>query len=191
MAHSDTANTQCASTHTVHMHVCVCVQDTCLRVCARIDMPGCLACTDLPMGVLSIVLAANSDTKLSTLTQVCSAYSWLNVGGKLLKLVALQRLFAEEKDIKRKMQKSSGRWSCPARMLIYRGLTFVAVCCSQPPAPPDPTLVWMRRVLEAHGIGGNLHVTASSMGSGPCCMEGHVVVPSHTLHTLPIRTSNC
>jgi hypothetical protein len=69
------------------------------------------------MGVLSIVLAANSDTKLSPLTQVCSAYSWLNVGGKLLKLVALKRLFAEEKDLKRKMQKPSGRWSCRARML--------------------------------------------------------------------------
>jgi hypothetical protein len=69
------------------------------------------------MGVLSIVLAANSDTKLSPLTQVCSAYSWLNVGGKLLKLVALKRLFAEEKDLKRKMQKPSGRWSITARML--------------------------------------------------------------------------
>ena len=78
------------------------------------------------MGVLSIVLAANSDTKLSTLTQVCSAYSWLNVGGKLLKLVALKRLFAEEKDIKRKLQKLSGRRSCPARMIIYREWTFVA-----------------------------------------------------------------
>ena len=69
------------------------------------------------MGVLSIVLAANSDTRLSPLTQVCSAYSWLNVGGKLLKLVDLKRLFAEEKDLKRKMQKPSGRWSRPARML--------------------------------------------------------------------------
>ena len=71
------------------------------------------------MGVLSIVLAAlaaNSDKKkLGPLAQVCSAYSWLNVGGKLLKLIALKRLFAEEKDIKRKMQKPSGR--CPARML--------------------------------------------------------------------------
>ncbi len=71
--------------------------------------PGWLGCTDLPMGVLSIVLAANSDKKLDPLTQLCSAYSWLNVGGKLLKLVALKRLFAEEKDIKRKMQKLSGR----------------------------------------------------------------------------------
>jgi hypothetical protein len=70
------------------------------------------------MGVLSIVLAANSDTKLSAMTQVCSAYSWLNVGGKLLKLVALQRLFAEEKDIKRKMQKLAGRWSHPHLHLI-------------------------------------------------------------------------
>ena len=80
--------------------------------------------TDLPMGVLSIVLAANSDTKLSTLTQVCSAYSWLNVGGKLLKLVALKRLFADEQNIKRKLQKLSGRRSCPARMIIYHELTF-------------------------------------------------------------------
>jgi hypothetical protein len=69
---------------------------------------GCLVFTDLPMGVLSIVLAANSDTKLSPLTQVCSAYSWLNVGGKLLKIVAVQRLLAEEKDTKRKMQKLPG-----------------------------------------------------------------------------------
>ena len=61
------------------------------------------------MGVLSIVLAANFGKKLDPLTQLCSAYSWLNVGGKLLKLVALKRLFAEEKDIKRKMQKLSGR----------------------------------------------------------------------------------
>ena len=70
------------------------------------------------MGVLSIVLAANSDKKkLDPLAQVCSAYSWLNVGGKLLKLIALKRLFAEEKDLKRKMQKPSGRWSITARML--------------------------------------------------------------------------
>ena len=70
------------------------------------------------MGVLSIVLAANSDTKLSPLTQVCSAYSWLNVGGKLLKLVALKRLFADEKDVKRKMQKLAGRWSHPHSHVI-------------------------------------------------------------------------
>ena len=76
------------------------------------------------MGVLSIVLAANSDKKLDPLTQLCSAYSWLNVGGKLLKLVALKRLFAEEKDIKRKLQKLSGRRSCPARMIVYREFTF-------------------------------------------------------------------
>jgi hypothetical protein len=78
----------------------------------------CLAWADLPMGVLSIVLAANDTKKsLSTWTQICSAYSWLNVGGKLLKVLALKRLFAEEKDIKRKLQKLSGRWSRPARLL--------------------------------------------------------------------------
>ena len=70
------------------------------------------------MGVLSIVLAANdTKKKLSTWTQICSAYSWLNVGGKLLKVVALKRLFAEEKEIKRKLQKLSGRWS---RLPRYR-----------------------------------------------------------------------
>jgi hypothetical protein len=70
------------------------------------------------MGVLSIVLAANdTNKKLSTSTQLCSAYSWVNVGGKLLKVLTLKRLFAEEKEIKRKLQKLSGRWSRPARQL--------------------------------------------------------------------------
>jgi hypothetical protein len=87
-----------------------------MRVCARPALhPDCVGWTDLPMGVLSIVLAANdTNKKLSSWTQICSAYSWLNVGGKLLKVVALKRLFAEEKDIKRKLQKLSGRCSCPA-----------------------------------------------------------------------------
>ncbi len=70
------------------------------------------------MGVLSIVLAANdTNKKLSTSTQLCSAYSWVNVGGKLLKVFTLKRLFAEEKEIERKLQKLSGRWSRPARQL--------------------------------------------------------------------------
>jgi hypothetical protein len=181
MAYKDTRTKKTAVCVRLHMHVCVRVQHS--------SISCCLARTDLPMGVLSIVLAANSDTKLSAMTQVCSAYSWLNVGGKLLKLVALQRLFAEEKDIKRKMQKLAGRWSHPhSHAIIYREFTFAAVCCSQPLAPPpDPTLVRTRRDLEAHGTGGKLHVTVSSIGSGPCCMVGHVVVPSHAL---PIRTSS-
>jgi hypothetical protein len=67
-------------------------------------------------------------------------------------------------------------------------LTFCGRLFSQPLAPPpDPTLVWTRRDLEAHGIGGKLHVTVSSIGSGPCCTVGHVVVPSHAL---PLRTSS-
>ena len=84
------------------------------------------------MGVLSIVLAANdTNKKLSTWTQICSAYSWLNVGGKLLKVVALKRLFAEEKDLKRKLQKLSGRWSRPARCCRNRRiLGHVVVACS-------------------------------------------------------------
>jgi hypothetical protein len=70
------------------------------------------------MGVLSIVLAANDiNKKLSTATQLCSAYSWVNVGGKLLKVLALKRLFAEEKELIRKLRKLSGRWSRPSRLL--------------------------------------------------------------------------
>jgi hypothetical protein len=60
---------------------------------------------DLPMGILAIFLASASDTKLSTFTQVCTAYSWINVGGKLLKLVGLKQQLAEEADIKRKLGK--------------------------------------------------------------------------------------
>jgi hypothetical protein len=103
--------TQCTA------HLCLRVhstQHTCgYMVYARTaPHPRYLPWTDLPMGVLSIVLAANdTNNKLSTSTQICSAYSWLNVGGKLLKVVALKRLFTEEREIKRKLQKLSGRWS--------------------------------------------------------------------------------
>jgi hypothetical protein len=57
------------------------------------------------MGILAIFLASASDTKLSSFTQVCTAYSWLNVGGKLLKLLGLKRQLAEEADIRRKLGK--------------------------------------------------------------------------------------
>ncbi len=60
------------------------------------------------MGILAIFLAAASDTKLSTFTLICSAYSWLNVGGKLLKIAGLKRQLAEESDIKRKLAKLLG-----------------------------------------------------------------------------------
>jgi hypothetical protein len=60
------------------------------------------------MGILAIFLASASDTKLSTFTQVCTAYSWLNVGGKLLKAAGLKQQLAEESDIKRKLAKLLG-----------------------------------------------------------------------------------
>jgi hypothetical protein len=60
------------------------------------------------MGILAIFLASASDTKLSTFTQVCTAYSWFNLGGKLLKIAGLKRQLAEESDIKRKLMKLLG-----------------------------------------------------------------------------------
>ena len=112
------------------------------------------------MGVLSIVLAANdTNKKLSTWTQICSAYSWLNVGGKLLKVVALKRLFAEEKDINRKLQKLSGRWSRPARLLSKSQNFRCRPCCLQPLTPlpmarPSVMLLRTTRDLVAHGVWG-------------------------------------
>jgi hypothetical protein len=64
-----------------------------------------VAFADLPMGILAIFLSSASDTKLSTFTQICTAYSWLNVGGKLLKIAGLKRQLAEESDVKRKLAK--------------------------------------------------------------------------------------
>jgi hypothetical protein len=66
---------------------------------------------DLPMGILAIFLANASDTKLSTFTQVCTAYSWLNVGGKLLKIAGLKQQLAQESDVKRKLTKLLGETS--------------------------------------------------------------------------------
>lgn len=84
---------------------------------------------DLPMGILSLFLAAKSDTKLSTLTQICSAYSWLNVGGKLLKVLGLKRLFSEESEIKRKLLKLRGRWPAPLPSRRNRRHISVTACC--------------------------------------------------------------
>ncbi len=114
------------------------------------------------MGVLSIVLAANdTGKKLSTWTQICSAYSWLNVGGKLLKVVALKRLFAEEKEIKRKVQKLSGRRSaCLGTEIadLFQGhkKSKRPSVCLQPLTPlpmacPRPMLLLTTRDLAAHG----------------------------------------
>jgi hypothetical protein len=65
------------------------------------------------MGILAIFLASAADTKLSTFTQVCTAYSWLNVGCKLLKIAGLKRQLAEECDIKRKLTKLLGGCTKP------------------------------------------------------------------------------
>ena len=120
------------------------------------------------MGVLSIVLAANdTKKKLSTWTQICSTYSWVNVGGKLLKVVALKRLFAEEKEIKRKLQKLSGRWSRPA-CPQSKSQIFVSACLlpasnasvdglSEPDAAADDSdegsrSAWSLRRVTRHGV---------------------------------------
>jgi hypothetical protein len=152
----------------------------------------CWACADIPMGVLSIALVATvtSDTKLSLLTQVCSAYSWLNVGGKLLKLLALNRLFAEEADTKRKLQKHSGRGPCSTRLAIEIAVSGVVPVYLQPLARPSlpmplsrPSLILLRAKLNlvAHGTGGRSDATASSHGSRPCCMVRPAALTVRTL----------
>jgi hypothetical protein len=65
------------------------------------------ALEDLPMGVLSIVLSSSlpAGEKLSVINQLSIAWSWFNLGGKILKGTALLRLWAEEKEILRKLDK--------------------------------------------------------------------------------------
>jgi hypothetical protein len=67
----------------------------------------CAALEDLPMGVLSIVLSSSlpAGEKLSVINQLSIAWSWFNLGGKILKATALLRLWAEEKEILRKLDK--------------------------------------------------------------------------------------
>jgi hypothetical protein len=67
----------------------------------------CAALEDLPMGILSIVLTSMlpAGEKLSIVSQLSIAYSWFNLGGKALKATALLRLWAEERDVKRKLEK--------------------------------------------------------------------------------------
>jgi hypothetical protein len=62
---------------------------------------------DLPMGVLSMVLNSSlpAGEKLSVINQLSIAWSWFNLGGKILKGTALLRLWAEEKEILRKLDK--------------------------------------------------------------------------------------
>ena len=61
----------------------------------------------LVQGALSIALLSSLQTgdKLSLLNQLCIAYSWINLGGKLLKGTGLPGLWAQEKDILRKLAK--------------------------------------------------------------------------------------
>ena len=67
----------------------------------------CAALEDLPMGVLSVVLTSllPPGEQLSVVNQLSIVYSWFNLGGKMLKAAGLPRLWAEEKDIRRKLEK--------------------------------------------------------------------------------------
>jgi hypothetical protein len=111
------------------------------------------------MGVLSLFLAAKSDKKLSILTQICSAYSWVNVGGKFLKLLGLKRLFSEESEIKRKLQKRLGLWAklWPAPLPDCRNRGSISItCCLQllmPRLKAAPMLmIWIVMGLFVHGM---------------------------------------
>jgi hypothetical protein len=65
------------------------------------------ALEDLPMGILGIVLGSQlpAGEKLSLINNLSMTYSWFNLGGKLLKLAGLLRLWALEKDTLRKLEK--------------------------------------------------------------------------------------
>jgi hypothetical protein len=65
------------------------------------------ALEDLPMGILGIVLGTQlpAGEKLSLINNLSMTYSWFNLGGKLLKLAGLLRLWALEKDTLRKLEK--------------------------------------------------------------------------------------
>ncbi len=122
------------------------------------------------MGVLSVVLAANdTKKKLSTWTQICSAYSWVNVGGKLLKFLALKRLFAEAIEIKRKLHKISGLLSCTAHLSVLSELHtigavsgFLAVARTAADGMSDAAAVdeagfgfetaWNLRLVKRYGV---------------------------------------
>jgi hypothetical protein len=67
----------------------------------------CAALEDLPMGILSIVLTSMLPVgeRLSVVSQLSIVYSWFNLGGKVLKATALPHLWADEKDIQRKLDK--------------------------------------------------------------------------------------
>jgi hypothetical protein len=67
----------------------------------------CAALEDLPMGILSIVLTSMLPVgeRLSVVSQLSIVYSWFNLGSKMLKATALPHLWANEKDIQRKLDK--------------------------------------------------------------------------------------
>ena len=59
------------------------------------------------MGILGIVLGSQlpAGEKLSLINNLSMTYSWFNLGGKMLKLAGLLRLWALEKDTLRKLEK--------------------------------------------------------------------------------------
>ncbi len=59
------------------------------------------------MGILGIVLGSQlpAGEKLSLVNNLSMTYSWFNLGGKMLKVAGLLRLWALEKDTLRKLEK--------------------------------------------------------------------------------------
>jgi hypothetical protein len=78
------------------------------------------ALEDLPMGILGIVLGSQlpAGEKLSLINNLSMTYSWFNLGGKLLKLAGLLRLWALEKDTLRKLEKLDADESTDAPNIV-------------------------------------------------------------------------
>jgi len=110
----------------------------------------CAALEDLPMGVLSIVLTSSlpAGEKLSIINQLSIAWSWLNLGGKILKATALPRLWSEEKDLKRKLGKHEAAAADPASDAAMQA-SIDPDADDQPRAPvPDGFLHAVRHFLR-------------------------------------------
>lgn len=110
----------------------------------------CAALEDLPMGALSIVLTSSlpAGEKLSIINQLSIAWSWLNLGGKILKATALPRLWSEEKDLKRKLGKHEAAAADPASDAAMQA-SIDPDADDQPRAPvPDGFLHAVRHFLR-------------------------------------------
>jgi hypothetical protein len=105
----------------------------------------------LAQGALSIALLSSLQTgdKLSLLNQLCIAYSWINLGGKLLKGTGLPGLWAQEKDILRKLAKydaaANGKIMPNARSLCESSLERNP---SHNAARESSPIQWVRNALN-------------------------------------------